>query len=1089
MVTLRPEQNQTAVSDFPLLAAENPSFVNGLVEASRDAIIGETNNGIVVAWNQAAVELFGYTAEEMIGKPTTELVPSALHHEWEDVRERARLGENVPHYETRRQTKAGALVDVSISIAAIRHHGECVGFSNIVRCCQDRNREQARLSYLSAIVASSHDAIFGRDMNGVITSWNDGAMRRLGYTAAEIIGMPGTRLIPPELHEADASLLAQVRLGHSIHDYRSERRHRYGTLIPVMLSLSPIRNRDGVIIGTSEIARDVSEQTIVENERRSGELRFRGILEAAADAIVCINSKGIITVFNRAACEMFGYTTDEVIGRNITILMPAATAAHHDAYLARYMATGVANVIGIGREVKAQRKDGSTFDGELSVCKAECEGGVEFCGIVRDVTARRESENELRKYATDLEITRGRLEEVVAQQYLATQEAQQLRDAAQQSANLQQQVQKILYESADERMFQDVLELTLRELSSRAGVLGYLDDHGHLVVAAETGQTGLLSFSEQLPVSIPPEKWSGPWGEVLQQRKTRIQLLAYHTRTNGLPWFRSLGTPIVHHGRLIGLLLITNKPGDYTQRDVEKIEQIACLVTPVLAARLEIIRRERAEKELMDTRDAALLATRAKSEFLAKMSHEIRTPMSAILGFAEILADDLSNMEHRELLGVIRRNGEHLLELINDILDISKVESGRVELRIDRVPVRQLLHELMETMRPHAEEKGLQLVLNIDSSVPQLIHSDPTRLRQILMNLLSNAVKFTNHGSVVLAANFVRPPSVLTGVHADDSRNGIAGQLVVDVCDTGRGMNPQQVEKLFVAFSQADSSVTRQFGGTGLGLFISRNLARMLGGDVTVLTAPEQGSTFTMTVAASQPLSADVMQNSPVVANRNIPQPATGPTVSNPFFGVPVETHHPSTAAVATATSAATSSHASVGSKLDQLLGGDLQPQEFPTAEPPRNKPARSAPKVQTSRSVLLVEDGRDNQRLASTILRAAGHTVTIVENGRLAIDEVTDANENGSPYEVILMDMQMPVMDGYTATEKLREMGVTTPIVALTAHAMQDDCAKCLAAGCDEYLSKPFSRSQLLAMIDVCNEIRRNQSGSEPRSVVGATF
>ena len=391
--------------------------------------------------------------------------------------------------------------------------------------------------------------------------------------------------------------------------------------------------------------------------------------------------------------------------------------------------------------------------------------------------------------------------------------------------------------------------------------------------------------------------------------------------------------------------------------------------------------------ELVMARDAAEAASRAKSDFLAKMSHEIRTPMTAILGYADVLrSEEMSHLDREQHLITIRRNGEHLLAVINDILDISKIEAGQMTTEAIETSPGEIIADVASLMRARAQEKKLDLNVEYEGPIPAWIKTDPTRLRQILVNIVGNAVKFTEKGQVKLTAQFRR------------GEEGVPDQMHFAVKDSGIGMTPEQHGRLFKAFSQGDDSMARRFGGTGLGLAISRNLAQLLGGELWCESEPGTGSTF----------------------------------------HVAVET-------------------------------GSLEGIEMITdqSEAIAAQPVQIARKVELNCRVLLVEDGADNQRLVSFLLKKAGASVEIAGNGLIGMNRALEAQAANEPFDVVLTDMQMPVMDGYTAARKLREHGYTRPIIALTAHAMTDDVIKCVEAGCDDYASKPVNRQKLLELVD----------------------
>jgi signal transduction histidine kinase/ActR/RegA family two-component response regulator len=417
---------------------------------------------------------------------------------------------------------------------------------------------------------------------------------------------------------------------------------------------------------------------------------------------------------------------------------------------------------------------------------------------------------------------------------------------------------------------------------------------------------------------------------------------------------------------------------EFTPAGLQFIEYTGLLglMLCTLALTVAFVSMERAaEREIATALVQAETADRTKSEFLANMSHEIRTPLNAILGFTDLMLDEAVEPEDLpDVLRTIKRNGEHLLKVISEILDLSKIESG--QMTVERLPCdpADLVQEVLQLVRSRAEPKRLQLLVQLEGPIPAQIMTDPTRLKQILLNLVGNAVKFTERGSVTVR---------LCGHDT--------GRLQFVVIDTGIGLTEEQRGCLFKAFSQGDTSMTRRFGGTGLGLVISQQLARLLGGEISVESQPGQGSRFTLTLE-----HADV----PTPRHQTRPLPASV-----------------------------------VISSVAPVLAG---------------------------RRLLVAEDMPDNRRLIEFLLGKLQIECVLVEDGASAVETAL----SGAGFDLILMDMQMPGLNGYEATRQLRERGCTLPIIALTANSSLADRDRCLDAGCDDHLGKPIQREQLHQML-----------------------
>ncbi len=709
------------------------------------------------------------------------------------------------------------------------------------------------------------------------------------------------------------------------------------------------RGADGRAIRVAGSMQDIDalmhaqlEASEARNEAESA-LREVTALQSALDehSILSVaDRRGRIIDANTGFCRISGYPREELLGMDHRIL----NSGTHD----RSFWIEVWRTIGSGQswrgEVCNRRKDGSLYWVDSTIVPHRGpDGRIEkYVSLRLDITAQKEAELRLQAATASLEEAQA-LTRMGSWSFDLT------------SGRIEWSKQLFALFECDESLgapdFDTAMSFYADEDAARLRII--------VARAAETGE---------------------PYSLVLRLRAS----------TDGVRYVRAAGhAKRDEHGTVTGLF---GTAGDVTaeiEREIALGEARA--ETETAHNRLLDINQslENATARANDMAAQAEMASQSKSEFLANMSHEIRTPLTAILGYSDILRDELaSSGENTRLVGTadtVRRAGAHLLSVINDILDLSKIEAGKMQIEAIETPLPRLLLDVDSLMRARAAEKGVTLRTVLLTPIPERINCDPTRLRQILLNLVGNAAKFTERGHIVVRAGIV-----------DDTGR----QLVrIEVEDTGPGMTKAQGDTLFEPFMQADASVTRRYGGTGLGLTICRRLASLMGGDVKLdYSEPGRGSRFVLTLpVTSVPGTAiidDLATPSPTLASRRAMTDETMPSLHG---------------------------------------------------------------------RILLAEDGEDNQRLIAYHLRNAGADVTIAANGRIAYDLIAQSAREGASYDLLVTDMQMPEMDGYTLARTLRARQATIPIIALTAHAMAEDRQKCITAGCDDYVSKPIEKSLLI--------------------------
>jgi len=998
------------------------------IEQASEAIVITDAAGTIQYVNPAFTRMTQYTREEAVGQTPRVLKSGRQDEEYYRTMWATIASGQVWRGELINRRKDGTLYTEEMSITPVRAPGgEINSYIAIKQDVTERRAGETARKILEAIAEGSDDAMLVHTPEGIVVSWNRGAEAVFGYSPDEMIGQHLSKIVGPERQSGMAKVLEQVLRGQVVSQYEDWGIRKDGCRVYVSVTAYPIFNFLGKVTAVSVVVRNVTER------KRADETRglLASIVESSHDAILSETLDRVIVSWNRGAELLLGYTAEEVIGKKATMFVPPDHIDCVEQFFETIRSGGAAGTV----ETVRQGKDGRLVDVALSISPVR-NSAHELVGvsvIARDISERKRTDSALRESEERFRIMADSCPTMIW-----------VTDA---QGDVQFVNRKYLeffgktYEQAEGGNWQPLIhpddipayiEPFLNAVRDQASYSGearvvrgdgqwrWVISHGeprwsaHGRFLGHVGTTADITYRKEAEESVRASEekfrqFAENVHEVFWMMNAEGTEVLYVNPAYEIIWGRTCDSlyrdPMSWaeaippedreraHAAFQRLMCGDSIDSEYRIRTPEAVERWILdrafpvrdesgRVIRVVGIAEDITERKRYEQELVRARKAADAANQAKSSFLANMSHEIRTPMNGVLGMLHLLLETELSPTQKRYAEIANTSGKALLSLIDDILDLSKIEARKLALESTNFHLRRTMEDAVEYLRAQADAKSLGFFWHVGDDLPELVSGDPHRLRQVLVNLVSNAIKFTERGAVMVEA---RLESLTPGE--------VRGRFTVT--DTGIGLAAEQSSRLFSPFVQGDSSTTRRYGGTGLGLAISKQLVEMMSGEIGVESRLGEGSTFWFTATFGTPPSGTKVDLPPSAAGR----PAAEPNVVS-FRKPPV------------------------------------QPRSCRLAR------------------ILVVEDNATNQLVMLAQLEKLGHRATAVADGAQALEALRRES-----YDLVLMDCQMPVMDGYEATRRIRQSDQRgIPIIAVTAHAMSGDREECLRAGMNDYLAKPVA-------------------------------